>query len=83
MAVGSWNGSETPLCRFVGNFVAFVESIWWSLTEAQRRGEPDPPMDANGREWKVFFLTAKNAINAKGEPRMHECTHEKWSKRVE
>jgi hypothetical protein len=26
------------VASFVGNFVAFVESNWWSLTEAQRHG---------------------------------------------
>ena len=59
------------VASFVGNFVAFVESRWWSLTEARRRGETEPRMDemgANGREWTRMdgvFLNAKNAKNAK------------------
>ena len=66
--------------ELVGNFVAFVESRWRSLTEAQRRGETEPRMDEWARMDGVF-LTAKNAKNAKKEPRMdanaRECTRVK------
>ena len=44
---GFWSaGARSPhfVASFAGNFVAFVESIWWSLTEARRRGESEPRM---------------------------------------